>query len=207
MTHIRTPRWFAILGLFLMAFVLLSEVAEARRGGGSFGGSRRSFSRPRSAPRSFSTPRQRTQTPSSTSRPATRPKTSFGGTRLSSGQAYRKSYGVPRRTEQVRLPNQAAGSPGVTAHYYGGMGDRFMMGYMMGSTSWLWFTPFHPAFYYSRPQVVQNPDGTREVYPPTFSWGTVFLVVLIVGGVAYIGYVVIRNRRNRARQPNVSSFG
>jgi hypothetical protein len=210
MTHIRTTRWFAILGIFLIAFLLMSEVAEARRsggsrGGGSFGGSRRSYSQPRSAPRSFSSPRQRTSTPRQTQ--TVKPRTSFGGTRLSSGQAYRKSYGIPRRTEQVRVPNQAANSPGVTAHYYGGMGDRFMMGYMMGSTSWLWFTPFHPAFYYSRPHVVENSDGTREVYPPTFSWGTVFLVVLVVGGIAYIGYVIIRNRRKRTHQYSTSSFG
>lgn len=201
MTQIRISRWFAILGIALMAFMLLSETAEARRGR-SFGGSRRSFSRPKSTPRS--TPRQRTQTRTTTPKP----KTSFGGTRLSSGQSYRKSYGVPRRTEQVRLPNnRTAGSPGVTAHYYGGMGDRFMMGYMMGTTSWLWFTPFHPAFYYSRPYEVQNANGTREVYPPTFSWGTVFLVVLVVGGLIFIGYVVIRNRRNRAQQVKASSFG
>ncbi len=201
---IRHCRWFAMLGLVLMALFFAHDVAEARRGGGrSFGGSRRSYSTPRSAPRSYSTPRSTPRT--STPRTATKPRNSFGGTRLSSSDQYRKSYGVPRKSEQMRLPNQAAGSPGYTVHRYGGMGDGFMMGYMMGSAPFMWSMPFHPAFYYSRPYVVENPDGTKEVYPPTFSLGKLLLVLMVVGGVVFIVYVVVRNRRRRV-DTSASSF-
>lgn len=208
----RNYRWFAMLGLVLMALLFVHDVAEARRSGGgsrSFGGSRRSYSAPRSTPRStprtYTSPRSTSQRPTATTQ-RTAPRTSFGGTRLSSATEYRKSYGTPRRTEQVRLPNQSATSPGYTVHRYGGMGDGFMMGYMMGATPWIWSTPFHPAFYYSRPYIVDNANGTKEVYPPTFSWGKVFLVLLIVGGVAFIIFVVVRGRKLRRQQTATSSF-
>ena len=192
----------------LMALLFVHETAEARRGGGrSFGGSRRSYTAPRSTPRTYTKPRSSTQPPTATPRSTTtRPRNSFGGTRLSSGADYRKSYGVPRKSEQVRLPNQAAGSPGYTVHRYGGMGDGFMMGYMMGSVPFMWSMPFHPAFYYSRPYVVENADGSKEVYPPTFSWGKLLLVVVIVAGVAFLVYVVVRNRRLRRQQTATTSF-
>lgn len=199
-----TYKWLAIIGVFLIALFVMHDVAEARGGRRSFGGSRRSFSRPQSSPRSFSKPRQQSTVPRQTA--TSKPKTSFGGTRLSSGQNYRKSYGTPRKTEPVQMKGQTAGSPQYVAHYYGGMGDRFMMGYMMGSASMWWYTPFHPAFYYSRPYVVQNANGTQEVYPPTFSWGKVLLIVVLVGGVAFVGYVVVRNIRRRKQAVYTSSF-
>ncbi len=197
-----------MLGLVLMALLFVHDTAEARRGGGrSFGGSRRSYTAPRSTPRTATPPRSSTRQPSATTpRTSAKPRSSFGGTRLSSGDQYRKSYGVPRKSEQVRLPNQAAGSPGYTVHRYGGMGDGFMMGYMMGSVPFMWSMPFHPAFYYSRPYVVQNADGTKEVYPPTFSWGTLLLVLVIAGGAVFVIYVVVRNRRRRRMDTATSSF-
>lgn len=199
-----TYKWFAVIGMLLIALFVMHDVAEARGGRRSFGGSRRSFSRPKSNDRLFSKPRQPSALRQKTSAPKQR--TSFGGTRLSSGQSYRKSYGTPRKSEPIQMKGQTTGSPRYVAHYYGGMGDRFMMGYMMGSASMWWYTPFHPAFYYSRPYVVQNADGTQEVYPPTFSLGKVLLMVVIIGGVAFVGYVVVRNIRQRKRMVYTSSF-
>jgi cbb3-type cytochrome oxidase subunit 3 len=77
------------------------------------------------------------------------------------------------------------------------MGDGFMMGYMLGAIPWYWSMPFHPAYYYSRPATVVNPDGTTAVYPGTFEWGTLFMTLLVIGGILYIGYVWLRNRRRR----------
>lgn len=201
----RMYRIIAVAGILLVGLFVLHDVAEARGGKRSFGGSRRSFSSPKSSNRSFSKPRQQ-MAPSRQQTATPRQRTSFGGSRLSSGQDYRKSYGTPRKSEPVRTTGQTAGSPGYVAHYYGGMGDRFMMGYMMGTASMWWYTPFHPAFYYSRPYVVQNANGTQEVYPPTFSFGKVLLVIVIVGGVAFIGYVVVRNMRRRKQVAHSSSF-
>lgn len=208
---IRHCRWFAMLGLVLMALMFVHDTAEARKSGSrSFGGSRRSYTAPRSTPRSmprtFTSPRSQTRQPSVAPRTTTaKPRSSFGGTRLQSSTQYRKSYGVPRRSEQVRLPNQTAGSPNYTVHRYGGMSDGFMMGYMMGSVPFMWSTPFHPAFYYSRPYIVENADGTKEVYPPTFSFVKLVVVLLIVGGVVFVVYVVVRNLRRRRRVDTATS--
>jgi len=69
------------------------------------------------------------------------------------------------------------------------------MGYMMGSIPFMWHTPFHPAYYYSRPSYVTNPDGTVEVYPPTFSYMTLFFTIVIIGGIVLLVVVAIRRRR------------
>src|SRR5687768_1623356 len=126
----------SVLAMMVMDYV----EAEARRGG-SFGGRRggSSFGSRRSTS-SYST-RSATRTPTtSTSR-----RSSFGGNRLSSPQAYTRSYGIPRRTQSMRAP--AIGGTGMSnynVHHYGGMSDRFMTGYLLGTTSWMWSMPFHP---------------------------------------------------------------
>jgi hypothetical protein len=193
----------SVLAMFLMD---VGE-AEARRGGsfggrrgGSFGSSRRSSPSFSSRSRSSSFPR------SSSSRTTTQRRSSFGGTRLATPQQYTRSYGIPRRTESVRAP--AIGGTGYSnysVHHYGGMGDRFMTGYLMGSTSWMWSMPFHPAFYYSRPAYYTNPNGVTEVYPPTFQLGKLIMTLVVIGGIGYVIYRVMRRRSSAAPGPQ-SSF-
>lgn len=193
-----------VCAIVVVAVLLLADIAEARGSrsrGGSFGGSRRSspsrtYSQPKpstSQPKSSFSSRQKADAPAA--------KSSFGGKRLSSGNEYRKSYGVPRKSEPVRVAG--ASSPYVV-HRYGGMSDGFMMGYLMGSTSMWWSTPFHPAFYYSRPYYATNPDGSTEVYPPRISWTTIILTLLVVGGITYVIVRVIRKRRQQ--YTSASSF-
>lgn len=181
----------------------------------SFGGSR-SYSVPRSAPppssfggsRSYSVPRS-SLPPSSFGRsgsggsPVALPRSSNRstwslGTPLGSPDSYRRSYGIPRRQE-VRTITTPEGQRNVILHSYGGYADGLLMGYLMGQTSWLWFTPFHPAFYYSQPYYVPRPDGTVEYYPPTFSPAKVIFMLIVVGTIAFIVWVIIRTRRAQRR--------
>jgi hypothetical protein len=104
-------------------------------------------------------------------------------------------YGTPLRQEARTLSNGAGGQTNYVFNTYGGFGDRFMMGYMLGSMPWYYHTPFFPAFYYARPYQVTNPDGTVSVYPGEFQWGTLFFMLLLIGGIIFILYVVIRSRR------------
>ncbi|GIV55064.1 MAG: hypothetical protein KatS3mg039_1582 [Candidatus Kapaibacterium sp.] len=223
-------RWLSRLALIGAALVLIAGDAAAQRRGGSFGGSRsavRSYSIPRSAPpassfggrRSASVPR------------ATPPTTSFGryrsesptlpraasiptraiGTPLGTPESYRRSYGIPRRQE-VRTLTTPEGQRNVIVHSYGGYGDGLLLGYLMGQTSWLWFTPFHPAFYYTQPYYVPRPDGTVEYYPPTFSLAKLLFVLIVLAAIAFIVWVIIRNRRVQrgmlsAQRLSRSSFG
>ena len=90
---------------------------------------------------------------------------------------------------------------------YGGMGDRFMMGYMMGSMPWYYGMPFHPAFYYARPYQVVNPDGTVSVYPGQFQWGTLFFMLLLFVGIIFILYVAIQSRKRRRFEGGGGSSG
>jgi hypothetical protein len=80
-----------------------------------------------------------------------------------------------------------------------------MTGYMMGMIPWYWHTPFHPAFYYSQPVIVNGANGTREVYPGTFSIGSLLLVFLFLAGILFIIYAVIKSRRQQ--DFSSSSFG
>jgi hypothetical protein len=168
----------AILWLFVGP-----EVLEARR---SFGGSR-GFGGGFSRSRSFGG--SRLSTKSSTSG-----RSSFGGKTMSTGKSYVSRYGTPRRTIT------GGGASGYPSNYrvmdYGGYGSGLMQGYLMGHTSWMWMMPFHPAFYYSRPYYSSNPDGTVSVYPPTFSFGKLLFTLIIVGGIVYVVYRVIKNRRS-----------
>ncbi len=195
----------------VLVLVAPTDVLAQRRGGGSFGGSRsfgRSYSTPSSG-RSFGGSRQPYSSRQSQpygSRPSTRPgaspfygssRNTFGGTRLNSSADYTSRYGIPRKSEQQRMatPN---GTANYTVNRYGGISDGFMMGYVMGSIPWYYSMPFHPAYYYSRPYTTVNPDGTTSVYPGTFQWGTVFFMLILVGGGGYILYVWLRGKRRRA---------
>ncbi len=200
MRHIRFSKTVLLLLLSVFAFIIEPMAADARRGGGrSFGGSRsyRSPSRTHSSP---STPKRSfgQQSPS-------KPRSSFGGSRFSSGADYRKSYGAPRKSTPQTI-NGANGRQNVMVHSYGGMSDGFMMGYMMGSTSWMWMTPFHPAFYYSRPHYVTGTNGVTEVYPPTFSFLNLILGLIIVGGIIYLIYRLFFARRRTHEAISDSSF-
>lgn len=130
--------------------------------------------------------------------PFTAPRSSMApralGTPLGSAESYRRSYGIPRR-EEVRTIPTPEGQRNVVVHSYGGYGDGLLMGYLMGQTSWLWFTPFHPAFYYSQPYYVPRPDGTVEYYPPTFSLAKLLFVLIVVAAIGFVVWVIVRNRR------------
>ncbi|MFN8358470.1 MAG: hypothetical protein U0264_01020 [Candidatus Kapaibacterium sp.] len=208
-------RWL-LLALTLMTFIAAPLIADAKgsfggsRGGGgrSFGGSRgggssfgssrgsssrsNSYTRPSAPAPSYN----RTAPSTSPSRSYSSPRSSFGGSRSGSSEGYRRSYGIPRQSTPMTVPNGQGGSQNYIVHNYGGRGDGFMMGYMMGSTPFLWHTPFHPAYYYSRPTYVTNPDGTVEVYPPTFSFMTLFFTLVVAGGVVLIIVMIVRRRRS-----------
>lgn len=187
-----------MLAIVLAMLVMDHVEAEARRRGGSFGGRRSSGSVRRSTPSSSSSPRTSSRSTARTSSASRR--SSFGGNRLSSPSSYTKSYGIPRRTQAVTAPSMnGAGMARYNVHQYGGMSDRFMMGYLMGSTSWMWSMPFHPAFYYSRPAVYTHPNGQTDVYPPTFQFGKLIVTLVVVGGIAYLIYRAVR-RRSRSTE-------
>jgi len=198
-----------ILAIVMMAFPF--DAYAQRRGGGSFGGSRggsRGYSSPRSGGGSFggsrrSAPSRPTTAPrsgnNSTSRFGNAPtqRNSFGGSRMGSSSDYTSRYGTPRASTRQAVSG-TGGATNYTVNRYGGMGDGFMMGYMMGAMPWYWSMPFHPAYYYSRPYTAMNPDGTTAIYPGTFQWGTLFFTLLLIGGVIFIIYVWLRNKRRRS---------
>ncbi len=197
-----------ITAILLFACLIISttpDLLEAKGsfgGGRSFGGGSRSFGGSRSARPSYSKPSTPSKPTTSfgssrqSTSPAPRAATSFGGgTRMSSGSEYTQKYGTPRRTDVMSRPNGSGGYQNYSVHNYGGYGSGLMTGYMMGSTSWMWGMPFHPAFYYSRPYYVQNPDGTMDVYPPTFSFTKLIFTLIVLGAIVFIIYVIIRNRR------------
>jgi hypothetical protein len=211
----KSSRWGVLLALLSVLVLLVVDVhdAEARRGG-SFGGRRSGgggfFGSRRSSPSYSTSPRTSSSSSSSSrlggTRSTTQRRSSFGGTRLSSPTEYTRSYGIPRRTESVRAPSMAgSGYANYSVHRYGGMSDGFMMGYISGHTPWMWSTPFHPAFYYSRPAYFTNPDGTVEVFPPTFQLGRLILTLVVIGGIAYVIYRVVRRRSASPDAPQ-SSF-
>ncbi|MBS1561679.1 MAG: hypothetical protein JSS89_08755 [Bacteroidetes bacterium] len=188
----------SVLAILLASLASLVPMdAFAQRRGGSFGGSRsggggRSFggSRPSGGGGSFGR-----------SRPSTRPysgsyqRNSYGSSRSSSSNMPR--YGTPLRQEARTMAGNGGANTRYVFNNYGGMGDRFMMGYMMGSMPWYYGMPFHPAFYYARPYQVVNPDGTVSVYPGQFQWGTLFFMLLLFVGIIFILYVAIQSRKRR----------
>jgi hypothetical protein len=175
--------------------------------GGSFGGSR-GFSTPKTAPVPKNTVPSPPRSSFGGSTPSKQSGSSFGGTRLNSHSDYTQKYGTPRRTE-TRTFNNSQGVPqNFVVHDYGGFSSGLMTGYLMGSTSWMWSMPFHPAFYYGRPYYVNNPDGTQSVYPPTFSYTKLLLTLIILSAIIYIIYAIIRSRRRSGGSSmSKSSFG
>lgn len=121
--------------------------------------------------------------------------TSFGGSRLNGSRDYTAKYGVPRQTSTFTGRNAYGANQNYVVNNYGGYGSGLMTGYMMGHTSWMWSMPFHPAFYYSRPYYVTNPDGTVGVYPPTFSLSKLLFTLMIFALIVYIIMRIIKNRR------------
>lgn len=129
---------------------------------------------------------------------------SFGGARSEKSRQMQAKYGTPRR--QVPQNELPANTPSnYIVNDYGGFGHGLMLGYLAGSTPFMWSMPFHPAFYYSRPTYVYNDDGSVEVYPPTFQFGRLLLTIFVVGIIVVVVYIIVRNRR-RGRRPSQSSF-
>ncbi|PKL85383.1 MAG: hypothetical protein CVV22_08210 [Ignavibacteriae bacterium HGW-Ignavibacteriae-1] len=165
---------------------------ESRRGG-SFGRSR--------GTRTRSSTRSGTQTA-----PINRQKQpSFGGQRMTSQTAQAK-YGAPRRTESMRTSNAAGGQTDYRVNHYGGFSSSLMTGYMMGNMAW-WMTA--PAFFYTRPNYVENEDGTVDVYPPSFSFGKLFTFLIVIYVIVYfIRFMRTASRQAREQEPqSYSSFG
>lgn len=158
---------------------------EVRRGR-SFGG-RRSFGRSRSRSKSLGGKRsgkRRSNYSRSKSLKHSPKRPSFGGKRMKP-EAAKKKYGTPRKSTPITQKSNSGSSTNYVMHSYGGYGSGLMTGYMMGRTSLFWYTPFHPAFYYSRPVYVTNQDGSVGVYPPTFSWSRIFFILMIVGVIIW----------------------
>lgn len=202
--------------LVLLGSFFLTPLLEAQRrsfggsrGGGSLGGSRSPSYAPNRGPSSspYSSPSRTPATPQSA------PRSSFGGSRAgatysgaagaSAASSYRKSYGVPRQSTPVQVPGS---STPYIVHNYGGFSNGLMMGYLMGHTSMMWSTPFHPAFYYSRPTIIHNADGTVEAYPPTFSFFKLFITLTIFALIVWLIVRLIRRRRAYNDDYSQSSF-
>lgn len=195
-------RYFGLTIILATLFIFIApEFAEARRGR-SFG-SRRSTSK-----RSSKTTRSKAPRTATKKVPPSK-QTSFGGQRMTSSKDYTSKYGTPRKAPQTITGKNAAGATQRYQTYsYGGYGSGLMSGYLMGRTSWMWMMPFHPAFYYSKPYYVNNPDGTMSVYPPTFSTGKLLFTLVIVGGIIWLIYRMIRRRRDgTSTNYSSSSFG
>lgn len=196
----------------------LSEISPELRRGRSFGGSRRrssSRSRSRFSARSNSNSRSksnnksfgggsRNRRSSSQSMASSPRRPSFGGKRMAPADA-KKKYGTPRKSETINRKSATGQNTNYVMHSYGGYGSGLMTGYMMGTTSWMWSMPFHPAFYYSRPVYVTNTDGTVGVYPPTFSFSRIFFILMII---AILIWFFRRSRREKVHyQESYGSFG
>ncbi len=192
-----------IVFLTIALFLLISpDMAYSRRSFGrrSFGGRSRSrlFKSPKRTRRnrsSFGKNRSRSSFKKMT--PSQRAAKSFGGRKLGNAKQYTGKYGVPRKSFSKSL-NRNGVSRNYVFHSYNGYGSGLMTGYLLGRTHWFWSTPFHPAFYYSRPYYVDNPDGTVGVYPPTFSVSKLIFTILIFGVIIYIFIVVIRSKKNNS---------
>ena len=148
--------------VFVLMIFIAPDIAEARRGGRSFGG-RRSSSRSykSSSTKRTSTAKSRKATAKS-SRVSSKKSPSFGGKRMSRTEA-RKKYGTPRKTVRKTGTNQYGGYQNYRYHTYGGYGSSLMTGYMMGSvTSYMMWMPWSGYYWYSRPSYSYSiPDDTK----------------------------------------------
>lgn len=172
-------------------FLNLEKYISARRGGsfGGFRGSRRS-SGTRSATRSAPRITNPQKTPS------------FGGKRMSS-QAAQAKYGTPRRVETMGGKNAAGAPVNYNVHHYGGFSNSLMTGYMMSNMVW-WMVV--PSMLYSRPIYVEKGDGQIDVYPPTFDWGRLFTILLVIGAIVYFIRSSRRAKINQKSNYSTSSF-
>lgn len=209
----RTKKIIIVILSFALVFSLFPFAELFAKGGrGSFGGSRSFSGRSFGGSKSFGGSRSTSPRFSTTPRgiPQATPRSSFSRSATSTFNRadIQRKYGVPRR--QI-TSQQMAGLPKNTiVNHYGDYASGLMMGYLMGHTSWLWYLPFHPAFYYSQPVRVVNPDGTISYYPPTFDWGKFFMTWIIIGAIAFIIYNYFKNKRRRisnASDLSKSSFG
>ncbi|MCX7879529.1 MAG: hypothetical protein N2517_02605 [Ignavibacteria bacterium] len=196
----------------LIGLLPLDELS-ARKGGKSFGGSRGSF---RTSPKSFGGTKSPIGTRSYDA-PMTSPKNftprsqqttprSFGGSVSSNVNKFnlQSKYGIPRK--QITSREMSNLPPNVVVNDYGNFASGLMMGYLLGHTSWLWFTPFHPAFYYSQPIKVENPDGTISYYPPTFDFGKLLMTLIVLGSLGFILYTYFKNKKLRLMHRSSDGF-
>ena len=206
--HVSMSKYLVLLILSIVTLIIEPTISEARGGFGGFRGGGRSFGgRSFGSSRSFGGSRNSNSFSNRNNSSATR-NNSFGGSRsrsFTSGKDYQQRYGVPRKSQTMSMNNGRGGNSNYVVHSYGGRGDGFMAGYMMGMIPWYWHTPFHPAFYYSQPVIVNGANGTREVYPGTFSIGSLLLILLCLAGIIFIIYAIIRSRRQQ--DFSTSSFG
>jgi len=206
-----------VLILALLTIMLLPDIVEARRGR-SFGGSRRSFRRSKAPKRSrgssFGKKTNRSRTTAAKRSSFSSPKQrleSVGGRKLSSKKEYTSKYGAPRKTVTQSMP--VTGKNGVKTnqnyrlHSYGGYGSGFMTGYLLGTVPWYWSTPFHGAFYYSSPQYHTAKDGSVDVYPGRFSYGKLFVGIIIVGGIIFLLYRIFFRRANYSQLDDTRRSG
>lgn len=118
----------------------------------------------------------------------------FDGSKLESSTDYTSKYGEPSKTIQGQT------IPGLPSNYlimdYGGFTYDLMIDYLTGNTNIIWHTPFHRAFYFTKPYYVNNPDGTVSIYPPTFSIGKTMISIVILG-IIIIAVFLIRKQRNK----------
>lgn len=196
---------YALLFMCMLSFIVLPITVDARSGFGRGGG--RSFgSRSFGGNRSFGSS-NRNSFGSSRSFSSGRGFRSSSTGRFANGQQYRMRYGIPRKSSSMKI-NQNGSNRNYTMHSYGGLGDGFMTGYLLGSIPWYWHMPFHPAFYYSRPVIVDGANGSKEVYPGTFSFGSIIMAIILIGGVGFVIYALFFRRRSQIREyGDYSSFG
>lgn len=197
----RRNRYLGIfLAIMLMLFYFPFDTFSNKGGRGSFGGTRssvRSFGGTKSfgGIRTYRTPTTQPRYPTSTQRFNTPQTRSFGGSATSFlNKSYIQSkYGAPRR---VLTPKELPNLPSnVRVYDYGNFASGLMMGYLMGHTTWLWYLPFHPAFYYTEPVKVVNEDGTITYYPPTFDSSKFLTTLILIGSIGFIIYQLIKRRR------------
>ncbi|MEJ5286792.1 MAG: hypothetical protein CH6_1663 [Candidatus Kapaibacterium sp.] len=214
MKKIKFLVWVLAFALIFISFPFEELIAK---GGGSFGGTRgysRSFGGSKSFGGSRSFGGTRSYVPPTTSprystpmrsynNPTTR---SFGGTATSmfNRSQLQSKYGVPRKVITSKdIPNLPRN---VQVYHFGDFASGLMMGYLMGHTSWLWYLPFHPAFYYTQPVKVVNEDGTVTYYPPTFDTSKFLLSLIFFGSIAFIIIRIIKVKRKQGLLPRNSTM-
>ena len=190
---------YALLFMCMLSFIVIPITVDARSGFGRGGG--RSFG----GNRSFGSS-NRNSFGSSRSFSSGRGFRSSSTGRFANGQQYRMRYGIPRKSSSMKI-NQNGSNRNYTIHSYGGLGDGFMTGYLLGSIPWYWHMPFHPAFYYSRPVIVDGANGSKEVYPGTFSFGSIIMAIILIGGVGFVIYALFFRRSQIREYGDYSSFG